>query len=251
MTAWEALKEAPRRFNQAASQARPTLRSIVSPPRRISPIPFAVLMVALLVGGMVLLLLLTTALQNQAFQVREAQRQANELGYRVSSLESRVTQLNSPASLGREAAALGMVPNPHAVFIDLETGTVIGKPTKVTGQEIPSLIVLPPAPETPPVEEGTAAAPPDPAAGTPLTPGEAPPATPVAGDAAPEAGEVVPAPVAADAPATDVGATHSAGASEGAATPAADAEVHGDPGVPSPTSAASAAPSEPAPGVNA
>lgn len=179
MTAWEALKDAPRRIGEAA-QAGPVLRAIASPPRRLSRAPFAVLVVALLVGGMVGLLLLNTQLQNQAFAVRDAQRAANELGYRVSDLESQVTRAQSPINLGREASELGMVPNPYAVFIDLETGQVVGEPVAVTGEEIPSLRQQA-TPEVPPVGEGAAAATPtdplDPAAAVPpadpaATPGE-------------------------------------------------------------------------------
>lgn len=185
MTAWEVLRETPRRLGSTASQARPELRSIVSPPRRIAPVPFGVMMVALLVAGMVGLLLLNTQLQNQAFEVRDAQRTASELGYRVSDLEAQVTRAAAPATLGRRASEMGMVPNPHAVFIDLESGRVVGEPRKVTGQEVPSLVLVPPAPEVPPLDPeapavdpsnpdaGAAAAPPDPAAGTPVDPASA------------------------------------------------------------------------------
>lgn len=141
MTAWETIVQAPKRLGEAAVQARPRLRGIASPPRRMGPVAFAVTLVSVVVAGMVGLLALTTALQSQAFEVRAAQRTANELGYRVSDLSSRVNQASAPAELGRRATLLGMVPNPYGVFIDVTTGTVVGDPVPVRGDEMPSLQV--------------------------------------------------------------------------------------------------------------
>ena len=45
MTAWETIREAPRRIGEAAAQARPQLRSITSPRRRMAGATFAVLFV--------------------------------------------------------------------------------------------------------------------------------------------------------------------------------------------------------------
>lgn len=146
MTAWETIIQAPRRLGEAAVQARPRLRGIASPPRRMGPVAFAVTLVSVVIAGMVGLLALTTALQDQAFEVRAAQRTANELGYRVSDLTSRVNQASAPAELGRRATQLGMVPNPNAVFIDVNTGVIIGDPVPVRGDEMPSLRVHAAAP---------------------------------------------------------------------------------------------------------
>lgn len=143
MTAWETIRETPRRLGEAAAQARPQLRGIISPPRRLSTLSFAVVVVGIMVAGMVGMLALATALQNQAFEVRAAQRTASELGYRASDLESQVNRAKAPESLGRRATELGMVPNPHAVFIDVRTGEVLGVPTPARGDEMPSLKVEP------------------------------------------------------------------------------------------------------------
>lgn len=164
MTAWETIREAPRRIGEVAAHARPQLRGIPSPPRRLSPVTFAVFVVGILVGGMVGMLALTTALQNQAFEVRAAQRTASELGYRASDLEAQVNRVKAPESLGRRATELGMVPNTHAVFIDVRTGEVLGEPTPVRGDEMPSLKVKPvpvPPVATPESQEATEEAPAD------------------------------------------------------------------------------------------
>lgn len=188
MTAWETILEAPRRLGEAAQQARPQLRGIISPPRRLSPVSFAVLVVAILVGGMVGLLALTTVLQNQAFEVRAAQRVASELGYRASDLEAQVNRAKAPESLGRAASGLGMVPNPHAVFIDVRTGEVLGKPIAAKGDEIPSLKVGPVAVAEPAAPKPAASAPAAPADAAPAdgTPADGAPTDPQTTDTAPE-----------------------------------------------------------------
>lgn len=139
MTAWESIIHAPRRFGEVAAHARPQLRSIASPQRRMGAVPFALTLVAVVVAGMVGLLVLTTALQNQAFEIREKQRVATELGYRASDLTSQVNRASSPSELGRRAAAQGMVPNTNGTFIDVRNGTVVGDPVPARAGAMPSL----------------------------------------------------------------------------------------------------------------
>ena len=109
MTAWNAIKQAPRKLGEAAAQARPTLVGITSPPRRMSSLMFGVVMVGILVAGLVGVLVLSTALQTREFELRAKQRTASELAYQVSDLESKVDRANAPRELGRRATALGMV----------------------------------------------------------------------------------------------------------------------------------------------
>ena len=141
MTAWNAIKQAPRKLGEAAANARPHLVGINSPPRRMSSLMFGVVMVAILVAGLVGVLVLSTALQTREFELRAKQRTASELAYQVSDLESKVYRANAPRELGRRATALGMVPNSHPVFIDLGNGSIQGSPVPATGNEIPSLRV--------------------------------------------------------------------------------------------------------------
>lgn len=150
MTAWKTSKQAPRKLGEAATQ--PKLVGIASPPRRLPALMFGILMVGILVAGLVGALVLSTALQTREFELRRAQTRAAELGYQVSDLESLVNRTKAPLQLGRRATELGMVPNPHSVFIDLGTGTVVGAPVAAKGHEIPSLRVLPPPPAPAPTE---------------------------------------------------------------------------------------------------
>lgn len=157
MTAWEVLRDAPRRWG-VPRPTRPRLTSIPLPERRLSTAPFAALMVAFFVAGVVGLLLLITEVQTTSFAVREEQRKAAELGYALSDLEARVYRAQSPEELARRATGLGMVPNPHGVFVDLSTGRIVGEATPVRGDEMPGLLVRAPA-EAEAVGEQPAAAP--------------------------------------------------------------------------------------------
>lgn len=152
-------------------------------------------MVGILVAGTVGLLFFITYLQSQAFEVKEAQRQATELGYQVSDLESRVNAAQSPVELARRATNLGMVPYNHGVFIDLATGTVVGDAVPASKDDLPELLVRDP-PRVPtstgrPATNGAAASAPE--AVSPdtddadTTPSDA---APPAGDAAPDQNEL-------------------------------------------------------------
>ena len=130
--------QAPRR----APDQRPRrwgLRQVPIPQRRMASVPFILTLAVCLAVGMVGLLLLNTALQEQGFAVRDQQTAANQLGYRVAALEAEVTQARSSTRLAIKAGKLGMVPNPYPVYLSLPAGQVIGDPTKMTGYELPDV----------------------------------------------------------------------------------------------------------------
>ncbi|MDO5635576.1 MAG: hypothetical protein Q4G34_12030, partial [Micrococcus sp.] len=166
MTAWETLREGPKRWSEAATQTRPRLRAITSPPRRVSSLGFASVVVGLLVASMIGMLTLTTVLQNQEFELRAAQRAASELGYRASDLSAQVNRAKAPAVLGERASHLGMVPNPYPAFIHLADGSITGVPRPVSGKEMPYLTGL--APEPPPAPPAIPVLPPPPVEEAPV-----------------------------------------------------------------------------------
>jgi outer membrane murein-binding lipoprotein Lpp len=97
-------------------------------------LPFMLILAGVLVAGLVGLLMLQTRVQEQSFEVRQLQTKATELSYRQAQLEAQVQQKATPAEIARQATALGMVPNPYAVYIDVRTGTVVGTPEGRQGQ---------------------------------------------------------------------------------------------------------------------
>jgi len=125
------------------STGRP-LRAVAQPPARLARFPFLLVLIGVFGLGMAGLLMLNTTLQSQAFQSRTLNRQATELAYAQADLENQLDALAAPQELARRASALGMRPNPFPAFLVLPRGKVVGKPTPVSGHEVPALIVKTP-----------------------------------------------------------------------------------------------------------
>jgi hypothetical protein len=121
------------------------LRVVPRVPSRLARLPFVLVLIAFFGLGMAGLLMLNTTLQNQAFQLRTLNRQATALAYDQAALQVQIDQLSAPAELARQASALGMRPNPRPAFLVLPSGKVAGKSKKVSGGEVPDLIVRTPA----------------------------------------------------------------------------------------------------------
>ncbi len=123
---------------------RPQLKPVPRRRRRISTVPFVLVVALVLAAGMVGLLVLTTSLQNQAFAVQGRQREANTLAIRLSSLQAAAADARSIQSLAVEAQKLGMRPNPYGAQLRLSDGVVVGKDAPVLGGEVPTVRYLTP-----------------------------------------------------------------------------------------------------------
>jgi type II secretory pathway pseudopilin PulG len=118
---------------------------------RRSVIPFAILLLGLLATGLIILLLLNTAMDRGAFQLQAAQKQQSQLTDQQQELQLRLAGLSAPGALASQAAALGMVPNPRPVFLNPGNGAVFGVPTSAPTTAAPKPSVSPsqsPAPST-------------------------------------------------------------------------------------------------------
>ncbi len=113
-----------------AGAARDRALRIVAPARaRVRRAPFVVVLVTILSAGLVGLVVTNTALQSQAFRLAELQREAASLEIQQQQLEYEADRLANPGSLAEAAAELGMVPNAVPVFLQPNTGEIIGVPT--------------------------------------------------------------------------------------------------------------------------
>jgi len=121
------------------------LRAVDPPARRLSRAPFLLVLIGVFGLGMAGLLMLNTTLQNQAFASRALDRQATEYAYAQADLESRLDVLTAPPELARQASALGMRPNPYPALLRMPDGKVLGRATRVRGDEVPSMVVKTPA----------------------------------------------------------------------------------------------------------
>lgn len=122
-------------------RSRLRLRLLRSPARRLARLPFLLVLASILAVGMIGVLVLNTTLQDQGFQMRALQRQSTELGYTEADLKLQVDQARAPEEIGRLASRLGMRANTHAVYVQLPSGKILGTPTPVSSEDMPSLVV--------------------------------------------------------------------------------------------------------------
>ncbi len=111
--------------------ARPSslpLRLVAPVRSRASRAPFVVVVLTVLGAGLVGLILLSTVLQAQAFEIARLSSKADALGVQEQELRREVERLQAPAALAERAVRLGMVPNANPVFLRPSDGTVIGDP---------------------------------------------------------------------------------------------------------------------------
>ena len=123
---------------------RPQLRPVPGTRRRMATVPFVMVVAVLLAAGMVGLLVLTTALQDQTFGVQRTQREANTLAIRLSALQDQVAAARSIQNLSVAALHIGMRPNPYGAQLRISDGAVLGEARVVLGGEVPTVRYLTP-----------------------------------------------------------------------------------------------------------
>lgn len=140
-----ALPSSPTPHATAGAPGRPTrprLGLVPTPHATIGRIPFALVLGGLLVAGLVGLLFLNTALQNQAIEAHDLRTRAVALGYREGELRQQVIEASSTGELTRKASKLGLRPNDNIAFVDLRTGEITGTTEPASGEDRPSSVVL-------------------------------------------------------------------------------------------------------------
>ncbi|KOU13877.1 hypothetical protein ADK52_37450 [Streptomyces sp. WM6372] len=130
--------------------------------------PFVLLVVALLAGGLISLLLLNSALNQGSFQLSRLKKETTALTDEEQALQRDVDGYSAPDALQRRAHELGLVPGGSPVFI--------GPDGKVAGTAAPA--EPPPPPSTQPSPAAAAGSAP---AGAPGAPQSAAPGTAQAG----------------------------------------------------------------------
>ena len=142
-------RRAHRRRRIAGATAEPTPRT-----------PFVVLMMALLGGGLVVTLWLSTAAVADSYHLEVARTQTRDLAERTEQLRREVSTLEAAPELARRAAGLGLVSagDPARLVVQPDGRvSVVGEPDPVAPAPLPVTLPAEPAP-TPSVPR-----PPDPA----------------------------------------------------------------------------------------
>jgi hypothetical protein len=166
------------------STAAPRRTSAGRGPKHAPKVPFALLVVGLVVGGMCLLLALNTASAANELSRHDLASKDAAVAASLEQLRIDVAASAAPANLARVAGQLGMVPAGHPAFLEIGGGgavTLLGSPAPVAGA--PQAPAAPVAPATSAAAPTSTAAPapgnPAPATGTPTpTPTLTPTTTP-------------------------------------------------------------------------
>lgn len=184
------------------------LRAVPKAIERTGNAVFAMVCMGLLAAGLLVLLLLNTALAQGAFTLQQLTATSGTLADEQHELRQSIEAQSNSAALAQRAAQLGMVPAKSMAFLRLSDGAVIGvadpaKPEPLIVVTTPRPAPSPTATATAPLPEATATAPAPEGAAPAAPPATAEPTQPTAAQpAAPAPAAAAPAPAAPAAPAT-------------------------------------------------
>jgi cell division protein FtsB len=99
--------------------------------------PFVLLIVVLLAGGLISLLLLNAAVNQDSFTLGKLEKQTDQLTDEEQALQQEVDEYSAPGALDKRARELGMVPGGTPAFLS-PGGTVRGDPTQATPSPTPA-----------------------------------------------------------------------------------------------------------------
>ena len=166
--------------------SRPRLRLVPPVKARVSTFGFLLILAILVVLGMALVMVVTTQVGAQSRDLANLRKEATQLSYEAAARRTELQGVSSSGSLALRASELGMVPNPFPAFVDLSTGTILGQPRPVKGDEAPHLTGRSGARQSP---EPVSSEPADPQA-SPAPTEETTPASPApTEEASPQVGE--------------------------------------------------------------
>ena len=115
----------PRQKAQPRTHARPGLRLVAVPRAAAARLPFAILVSAILGGGLVVLLMLHTLAAQDAFTLHHLQRQSATLADTEQQLTVLDQQAQAPSALAARARALGMVPATALRIVHRRDGRIV------------------------------------------------------------------------------------------------------------------------------
>ena len=105
----------------ARARTRPRLRvvhAVTATPRA----PFVTLVLTILATGLIGLLLISSSLQRGSFELRDMEKQAQQLRAIEAELLHEVAARAAPDELARRADDLGMAPAEGRAFLDVPSG---------------------------------------------------------------------------------------------------------------------------------
>lgn len=112
-----------------AKPARSASTRRVGAPR----LPFVLLLLALLGGGLICLLVINTTLATASFRISDLRAQDARLTQREQQLQQQVSAEYAPTSIAARAERLGMRPVRVLHFLDPRTGRIYTQPLTLPG----------------------------------------------------------------------------------------------------------------------
>ncbi|MBY8872777.1 YhcB family protein [Micromonospora sp. PLK6-60] len=128
-----ALRPVERPARRETEPATPRLRVAPPPPISVPRAPFAALIVALVVGGVLGILLVNTKINENAFRLEKLHEQQAKLDLDQQQLEKQIAEAEAPGNLAANARKLGLVESDEPAYIRLPDGRVIGVPQPAAG----------------------------------------------------------------------------------------------------------------------
>lgn len=128
-----------RNVGNRRSASASSVQAPASQPRRLSRVPFVLVLIVIFGVGMAGLLALNTTLQDQSFQERSLHNRADKLEHREATLDRKSQDLRAPDRLAGKAWELGLRPNDRPTVITLSNGKVIGKPGAANKHAMPGI----------------------------------------------------------------------------------------------------------------
>jgi len=122
------------------SVRRPPLRVVQAPPTAGSPLGFGLVCAALLGAGLIVLLLLNTAVAQDSFGLQRLQAGSRQLADQKQALVQSNDLSAAPPQLAARAWAMGLVPAGSAAFVELPSGRVVGVANPAARSRPPTVI---------------------------------------------------------------------------------------------------------------
>ena len=140
----------------AARAPHPSLRVVAAPVVEHGRTVFVLACLALLVGGLIMLLLINTALAQGSFRLHDLSSKSRQLADQSQALSEDIAGQASPGQLSRRATDLGMVPSGSVAFLRLSDGKVLGVASAATASPTPTVATASAVPVKPAKKPGPA-----------------------------------------------------------------------------------------------
>jgi len=135
MTATARVPSQPSRLRGAGAPARPSLRVVHAAPEAVGHLWYAVVLGALIVGGLLVMLMLNMARAEGSFVLSDLREEHASRHAEQVTLETELAELSSPSTLAGKAEDLGMVPSPSTAILRLSDHSLVGVAATVDGNK--------------------------------------------------------------------------------------------------------------------